>query len=162
VWRFVRRPRLARRWWLLALGLVVPAAAGGIALFEHFDGLYGQDSFTYLDYATGALRRSLVRLGLPPPFFWPPGYPFLVAVASFATGREPIAGQLVSLAAAASVPVTTALLAQELWRRRPATAAVVAGLLVAFTGQLWQSGVVVMADASARALATGAPAAVVR
>lgn len=57
-----------------------------------------------------------------------------------------------SLAAGALVPVFTALLAQELWpaARRAArfavTVPVVAGLLVAFTGQLWQSSVVVMAD----------------
>ena len=109
-----------------------------------------------------------MELNLPPPFWWPPGYPFLVALASFAVGRVALAGQLVSLAAAASVPVSTALLARELWPaargevRRLPTVPLVAGLLVAFTGQLWQSGVVVMADTVALAAASAGVAALAR
>lgn len=91
------------------------------------------------------MRRSLLELELPPPFFWPPGYPLLVAVASLALGPVPLAGQLVSLTAGALTPVFTALLAREVWPEDRA-APVVAGLLAAFTGQLWQSSVVVMAD----------------
>jgi hypothetical protein len=167
------RPWLAEHAWLVALALLVPLAAGSIALVERFDGLYGQDSYTYLDYATGPLRDSLVHLNLPPPFFWPPGYPYFVALASFAVGRVALAGQLVSLVAAASIPVSTALIAQELWpgaearaglagRRWPPLAPLVAGLLVAFAGQLWQSSVVVMSDTLALAAATGGVAALAR
>jgi 4-amino-4-deoxy-L-arabinose transferase-like glycosyltransferase len=147
-------------WWLLALGLVIPAAAGGIAIFERFDGLYGQDAFAYFDYATGPFRHSFLHLHRPPPFFWPPGYPFVVALASLVVGRTPLAGQLVSLAAGALVPVFTALLAHELWpvARRKArfevSVPLIAGLLVACNGQLWQSSVVVMADTVGLAAAT--------
>jgi 4-amino-4-deoxy-L-arabinose transferase-like glycosyltransferase len=135
-------------------------AAGGIALLDGFDGLYGQDSFAYFDYAAGPMRHSLLDLHLPPPFFWPPGYPLLVALVSLAVGAVPLAGQLVSLAAGALVPVFTALLAQELWpaaerdTRVRHVVPVVAGLLVACTGQLWQSSVVVMADTLGLAAAT--------
>ncbi|MFN2468029.1 MAG: hypothetical protein ABR521_07895 [Gaiellaceae bacterium] len=159
---------LRRNWWLVALALVVPAGAGGIALWERFDGLYGQDSFAYLSYATGPLRHSLAGLDLPPPFYWPPGYPLLVALASYGVGRGPLAGQLVSMAAAASVPVSTALLARELWPApprawlRPPIVPLVAGLVVAFNGQLWQSSVVVMSDTLGVALATAGVAALAR
>ena len=106
------------------------------------------------------MRQSLANRHLPPPFFWPPGYPFLVALASAVLGRSPLAGQLVSLVAGAFVPVFTALLAQELWpaARRGARVAfsvpLAAGLLVGLTGQLWQSSVVVMADTLGLAAAT--------
>jgi len=162
-------PSGARRWtaenaWLLALALIVPLVAGAIALFEHFDGLYSPDSFAYLDYATEPLRHAVAHLDLPPPFFWPPGYPYAAVFASFVVGRGALAAQLVSLVAAASVPVTTAVLARELWPARDdrgsrSVAPAVAGLLVAFSGQLWQSGVVVMSDALALALATAGAAA---
>jgi 4-amino-4-deoxy-L-arabinose transferase-like glycosyltransferase len=151
---------------LLALGLVVPVAAGGVAALEGFDGLYGQDPFAYFDYATGAVRRSLLELEPLPPFFWPPGYPLLVGLVSLAVGPQPLAGQLVSLASGALVPVFTMLLAREVWPRPPGEAdrdaaaasslhvPLLAGLLVALTGQLWQSSVVVMADTLGLAGAT--------
>jgi hypothetical protein len=165
--------RVASAWWLVPLGLIIPFAAGGIALFERFDGLYGQDPFAYFDYAMGPLRQSLLDLRPPPPFFWPPGYPLAVALASLPLGTSPLVAQLVSLAAGALVPVFTLLLAREIWPTaragsdgrvptEPATSdassttevAMLAGLLVALTGQLWQSSVVVMADTLGLALAT--------
>ena len=164
--RSLAEARRPPAWWPLALALVVPAAAGSIALLESFDGLYGQDPFAYFGYATGAMRQSLLHLHGPPPFFWPPAYPFVVAVVSLAVGPVPLAGQLVSLAAGALVPVFTALLAREIWspperesRDRSGWVAfagvpVIAGVLVACTGQLWQSSVVVMADTLGLAAAT--------
>lgn len=174
---------------LAALGLIIPVAAGGLALVEGFDGLYGQDPFAYFEYATGPLRRSLLDLQAPPPFFWPPGYPLLVALTSLVLGPTPLAGQLVSLVAGALVPVFTVLLAREVWPAvegemsgRPSTPGtplagsarsgpgfplpldvpLVAGLLVASTGQLWQSSVVVMADTLGLATATAGIWAVAR
>src|SRR5438270_5552993 len=87
------------------------------------------------------------------PFFWPPGYPLLVALTSLVLGPIPLAGQLVSLVMGALVPVLTALLVRELWPRDP-TLAVLAGALVALCGQLWQSSIVVMADTTGLTLAT--------
>ena len=67
----------------LILLLALPILLVGVAVLPRFDGLYGQDPFAYYDYATGPLRSALLALQLPPPFTWPPGYPLLVALASF-------------------------------------------------------------------------------
>ena len=67
----------------LVLLLGLPILLVGVAVLPRFDGLYGQDPFAYYDYATGPLRSALLALQLPPPFTWPPGYPLLVALASF-------------------------------------------------------------------------------
>ena len=57
-----------------------------IGMLHGFDGLYGQDSFAYVDYALGPLTDSLRRLDLPPDFYWPLGYPLLVSLLALATG----------------------------------------------------------------------------
>ncbi|HSM58087.1 MAG TPA: phospholipid carrier-dependent glycosyltransferase, partial [Candidatus Sulfomarinibacteraceae bacterium] len=149
-----------------------------LILRSGFDGLYGQDAFAYFDYAVGPLRRALPAGEWPPPFFWPPGYPLLVALASLVLGPVPAAGQMVSLVAGALVPLFTVLIARELMpereyedgerrhRSQPADAgktpalqarapvALLAGLLVAANGQLWQSSAVVMSDTTALLAAT--------
>jgi 4-amino-4-deoxy-L-arabinose transferase-like glycosyltransferase len=132
---------------VLLLGLAMSA-------LRHFDGLYGQDAFAYYEYATGPLRESMP--GTLPPFFWPPGYPLLVLLMSFLVGTDPLAGQLVSLLAGMLAPLFTAFLAREVWpeTRSPWLAPLVAGLLVAFAGQLWQSSVVVMTDTTGLAAVT--------
>ena len=156
-----RRPSVM---WLVPF-LALPVLAVGAMTFSRFDGLYGQDPFAYYDYAVGPLRAALQALQLPPPFTWPPGYPILVALASFVLGVTPRAGQVVSLLAGALAPVFTALLAYEVWSKDREPSAPVsrlmahavpllAGLLVALTGQLWQSSVVVMSDTTALAAAT--------
>lgn len=147
---------------LFALTIVVPVL---IILRTGFDGLYGPDSYAYHDYADGPLRESLARGQPPPPFFWPLGYPLLVVAAARVVTRTSTAGQLVALVAAGLVPVLTFVLARALVRteRLPLSgAAVWAGLLVALTGQLWQSGMVVMSDTPALAAATASAIALVR
>src|ERR1051326_6000565 len=96
-------------------GLAPVLAAGAIARSRGFDGLYGQDAYAYFDYSTASVRQSILHLRPLEAFFWPPGYPVLVALTSLVTGPQPIAGQLVSLAMAAAVPVFTALLVRELF-----------------------------------------------
>ena len=155
----VPEPRNARRAtpsvqlgaWLLGALLAVPA--GGLALARAFDGLYGQDAYAYFDYATLSVRQSILHASPLEPFFWPPGYPLLVSLASLAIGPSPLAGQLVSLLMGALVPVFCALLVLELWPGQHVLA-LLAGSLVALSGQLWQSSVVVMADTAGLALAT--------
>lgn len=161
------RPAVSRgiaRW--LPIGPVVLLAGSALAVlaFTRFDGLYGQDSFAYFHYATGPLRQALAHGQLPPPFFWPPGYPLMVAAVSGVVGVAPIAGQIVSVAAGAAVPAFTILLARELGtdERAGSPAAghrwlpvsLLAGLVVAVTGQLLQSSLVVMADTLGLAAAT--------
>ncbi|HEX5505749.1 MAG TPA: hypothetical protein VFW96_24240 [Thermomicrobiales bacterium] len=145
---------------LLFLAVVVPA--GALAAVGRFDGLYGQDPYAYYDYAVGPLRAGLLRLRPPPDFYWPPGYPLLVALVSFAVGARPLAGQLVSLVAGGLAAVGTALLAREVWpaldgrggARARFYGPLLAGLVVALCGQLWQSSIVVMADTTGLAAAT--------
>jgi hypothetical protein len=158
------REHCAASWlFLLPLVLIVPLAAGALALRGNFDGLYGQDPYAYYNYAVGPLRQSLLRLEAPPSFYWPPGYPLLVALASFVVGTAPLAGQLVSLLCGALVPFLTALLAHEVWSVRQSShqgaenslfVPLVAGLVAAFHGQLWQSSTTIMSDTAGLAAAT--------
>src|SRR5438132_5546560 len=148
--------RLPHRWsvWhglLLALLLAVPA--GGLAISRGFDGLYGQDAYAYFDYATVSVRRSIMSGAPLEAFFWPPGYPLLVALASLAIGPSALAGQVVSLVMGGLVPAFTALLVREIWPGE-IPLALLSGALVALCGQLWQSSIVVMADTTGLALAT--------
>ncbi len=147
---------------------LVPAATllGGILLTlavrlfllgrGEFDGLYGQDAYAYYNYAVGPLRSSVLALSGPPPFSWPPGYPYLVALITFVTGLTPLAGQAISLVLSLFTPVFAALLAWEVWGRERADswAPALAGLLVAFAGQFWQSSIVVMTDITGLTMAT--------
>lgn len=143
----------------LLLPLIVVGPVLILTVRYQFDGLYGQDPYAYLGYALGPLRDSLLALEAPPPFFWPPGYPLVVALLSLAFRAGPGLGQAVSLASGALVPVFTALLAAELWSTKEdakfdAFVPSLAGLLAAFVGQLWQSSAVIMADTLALASAT--------
>ena len=142
------------RW--AALLVLVPVAA--LCLLGRFDGLYGQDPYFYFDYATGPARASLLALKPLPPFFWPPGYPLLVAAASLFLGITPLAGQLVSLVMGAAAVLFTGLLAEEVWSHaHPAASRSLvpwaASLLMALHPQLWQSSAVVMADTTGLAAA---------
>jgi 4-amino-4-deoxy-L-arabinose transferase-like glycosyltransferase len=134
-------------------GALLALAAGVLAARRGFDGLYGQDAYAYFDYSTASVRQSLLHLQPLEPFFWPPGYPLLVAAASLVAGPVPLAGQLVSLLMGALVPIFTILLARELFRADEALP-LLAGAIVIVSGQLWQSSVVVMADTTGLALAT--------
>ena len=161
------RPAVSRgvaQWLPLGPVILLAGAALAVLALTRFDGLYGQDSFAYFHYATGPLRQALAHGQLPPPFFWPAGYPLLVAAMSGVVGVAPIAGQIVSVAAGAAVPAFTILLARELGTDEPAGSplarhrllpvSILAGLIVAVTGQLFQSSLVVMADTLGLAAAT--------
>lgn len=138
---------------------IILMAGATFMAWSGFDGLYGQDPYAYYDYAVGPLTTSL-QTGEPlPPFHWPPGYPLLVALSSFLVGVRPFAGQLVALLCGGAVALFSGLLAQEIvvkWDKDVAVAWVplLAGLLVAFNGQLWQSSVVVMSDTAGLAMTT--------
>ncbi len=147
-----------RAWLWLPVLVLAPAAT--LSLLGRFDGLYGQDAYAYYRYSAGPLLDRWLHLQALPPFHWPPGYPLLAALASRLVGQSPLAGQLVSLLAGSLVPVFTALWAWELahtWRASGQSArrvGLMAGMLAALVGQLWQSSVVVMSDTTALAAAT--------
>jgi hypothetical protein len=147
-------------WPLAALAAVVALPSAGLAWRRGFDGLYGQDAYAYFDYAVHSVRASLTSGRGLEPFFWPPGYPLLVALGSLVVGERPFAGQAVSLVMGALVPVATYLLARDLTGNF--RLALLAGLLAALPGQLWQSSIVVMADTTGLACATFGAWAVVR
>jgi len=139
----------------------VSLAVRGIArLLTGFDGLYGQDAFAYYGYAL-QLRTALAGLHPPPPFFWPVGYPALVAAAMAVLGPLPLAGQLVSTVAGATLAPLTYALVREV-RRDARVGALGAGALMAVASQLLISSLSVMSDASALAWLTLSAAALLR
>ena len=134
---------------LFAFALLVRVLAIGLT---QFDGLYGQDAFAYYDYARDLWQRVHV-LQAPAPFWWPLGYPALVALAFNLGGFTPLAAQAVSVLSGALVAPLV-----YWWVREMATTsrteytgqgALVAGLAAAVGGELLQLSMSVMADASA-------------
>lgn len=133
---------------LLIVALPLWIGVGALIVTGGFDGLYGQDPFAYYDYAQ-QLRATLFVGLTPPPFYWPPGYPLLVAAFSN--------GQRISLLAGGLTAIFTTLWALAITSETTEKQALwpwLAGLLVACTPQLWQSSAVVMADAVGLACAT--------
>jgi hypothetical protein len=148
----LRRPGFVVGLALLAALVAVPAAL--VARVHGFGGLYGQDSFAYVGYAIGTLREAILDGRPPPDFPLPPGYPLLVAGASIVAGPSDAVARAVSLVAGASIPVLAAALALELWPDADRRLALLAGLVAAVAGQLWQSSAVAMPDTPALAAAT--------
>ncbi len=133
---------------LFALALSVRVA---LALGTGFDGLYGQDPYAYFQYAL-RLRDALAALTLPPPFFYPAGYPLLVVLAMQVVGARPLAGQVVSvLAGSLASPACYAMVREIAPESR--TGGLVAGLVIALSPQLVISSLSVNSDATAFALA---------
>jgi 4-amino-4-deoxy-L-arabinose transferase-like glycosyltransferase len=127
----------------LDLFFVLALFAGGLLLHLlllapfRFDGLYGQDSYSYFDFA-GELRRVVSEGHRPGPFFWPLGYPLLLAV--FGTQ----AGQTINVLLGTLLAPLVYVLARQIGCR--AAGAFAAGVLIAICGQALQSSLVLMAD----------------
>lgn len=147
--RWMQRPS---RWIPLFLFLFSLAVRLTAVYLTHFDGLYGQDSFAYFHYAL-ALRQAVLAGEPAPPFFWPIGFPALIALMTWPMGLQPLAGQLISLLAGAAIaPMVYKLVLfyrPDGWR-----GGVVAGLLTAVAAQLLLSSLSVMADTAALFWAT--------
>jgi 4-amino-4-deoxy-L-arabinose transferase-like glycosyltransferase len=133
--RRVEWSMLAALWLLALLSRLTMLAA------YPFDGLYGQDSFAYFDFA-----RQLQQLQ-PGAFFWPWGYPAVLAVGFALLGAQAEAGQLISLLMGAALAPLTYILARQIGGGR--IGALVAGVLMAICGQAMQSSLVLMADVPA-------------
>ncbi len=145
-----------RRAALLIAGVAL-AAALAARLAWPFDGLYGQDAFAYFRYAR-ALWPWLLRGEPLPIYYWPAGYPLLVALALPLFGGGSAAGQAVSIASIAVAAACTFLLSRALLPDAPGgrLAAWVAGLAVAGCGDALRAGLVTMSDALALACCTAA------
>lgn len=104
-----------------------------------FDGLYGQDSFAYYDFA-----KALSEGQPTPDFFWPVGYPGLLALGFRLFGASAKTGQLLNLLLGALLPPLVYSLTRQLTGGK--WAALVAGILMFICGQALQSSLVLMAD----------------
>jgi len=148
-------PKSPRFPWLLFALVLVAVSVARIVLVAStgFNGLIGQDAYAYFSYVLDSLVVDGALVFPPPPFPFPPGYPYLVAIGVLILGPAPWVGQLLSLSAGLLAAVLTAGLAQRVWPGRP-WLAVTAGSLVALNGHLGRASVLVMSDACGLAAAT--------
>lgn len=135
-----------RDFWQIA-GVFALSLALRIAYATGFDGLYGQDAYAYYNYAQTMIRGS----GLAP-FFWPLGYPALLASGFAIFGISALTAQAISLLLGGLIAPLVYILARQIGAGRPG--ALAAGLIAALCGQAIQSSIVVMADIPALAWAT--------
>ncbi len=128
---------------LLLIDLFAISLALRIIFSLHFDGLYGQDPYAYYNF--GQALRTAVNTGqAPAPFFWPLGYPLLLAIGFTLFGQTPLTAQAISFLFGAALAPLIYLLARQIGAGRAGASA--AGLIMAVCGQAIQSSIVVMAD----------------
>ncbi len=114
-----------------------------LSLPTQFDGLYGQDAYAYYDYAQ-SIRNSLHSATALPPFFWPLGYPALIALVQTIVGTQPSTAQFINVLLGASLSPLVYQLARELGINH--FGGVAAALIMAVCGQALQSSIVIMSD----------------
>lgn len=119
---------------LLRVLLVAPSS---------FDGLYGQDPYAYYDFA-GELRADLNTGHAPSAFFWPLGYPALLAATFTVFGQQATTGQALNILLGATLAPLVYILARQLSLGH--VGALAAGLLMTVCGQALQSSLVLMSD----------------
>ncbi|MCL4295342.1 MAG: phospholipid carrier-dependent glycosyltransferase [Anaerolineae bacterium] len=156
----------------MILFLIALAIRLGVILFWQFDGLYGQDAYAYLQQALAIIHNLPQGQPPPPDFFWPNGYPLLIAFFTLFAGQTAWAGQLAALLSGAALPSLVFLLYNDLFPCsiefdsnsviRSNLGGLWAGLIVVFAGQPLLSSVVIMADMPALFWATLAAWLVVR
>jgi len=150
--------RQAGRHWLLAVAAALVLLALGVAMIAvtGFDGLYGQDAFAYHDRAQ-EIAASVQARRIPPPALFPDGYPTVVAAFILLGAPAASSAQVTSLVAGMVVVLLTFLLARDLLveaghdRQGAGQAGVVAALIMAMSGQMWQWSIAVMGDTAALA-----------
>jgi len=127
-----------------------------VVAWWQFDGLYGQDAFAYYQQAEAIYHSPFIspESGSQRNFFWPNGYPLLIAGGMFLVGVTPWAGQITNILMGAMLAPLMYSLTQTLFAGNapPATltrAGILAGLIVTLTNQLLTSSVVIMADMAA-------------
>lgn len=130
---------------LFLIALILRVAA---IVYWQFDGLYGQDPYAYYRQALAIVDRLPQAQPPPADFFWPNGYPLLMALFTLLTGQQPLAGQLAALLCGSLLPPLAYLICKELWPNEPGSrsAGILAGLIIAVAGQPILSSVVIMAD----------------
>lgn len=131
--------------WLVIVSIFVGSLLLRILIISpsQFDGLYGQDSYAYYDYAQ-AIKSSLLTTTPLPPFFWPLGYPFLLAISQMIFGVQPIVAQSITLILGTALAPLVYFLARQL--RVSKFGSLTSALVMTFCGQALQSSVVIMSD----------------
>jgi hypothetical protein len=131
--------------------------AGGILLRVFlltptgFDGLYGQDAYAYYDFA-GELRAAANQGRAPGHFFWPLGYPAVLAAAQTLFGTQPATAQTLNVIMGALLAPLVYVLARQIGSG--IFGGLVAAVLMGICGQAIQSSLVTMADIPALFWAT--------
>lgn len=116
-----------------------------------FNGLYGQDSYAYLEYGKG-LQEWMSGGDLPGAFFWPGGYPMLGALFGNLVGDLTLAFQLISIL---SITLSAGLIASMGSKTLPAGVTILITVgCIAFSPYLLRSGLACMSDSLAVAVVT--------
>lgn len=115
-----------------------------------FDGLYGQDAYAYYDFAD-ELRMDISEGHPPAPFFWPLGYPALLAAGFALFGTQAATGLIMNLVLGALLSPLVYILARQMGGG--VLGAVAAAIIMALCGQAIQSSLVIMSDIPALAWA---------
>jgi 4-amino-4-deoxy-L-arabinose transferase-like glycosyltransferase len=131
------------------ISLLLLLFAGGILLRiillapTQFDGLYGQDAYAYYDFA-GELRAAANQGRTPGHFFWPLGFPAVLAAAQTVFGTQPATAQAICVIIGALLVPLVYVLARQMGLG--ISGALIASLLMSVCGQAIQSSLVVMSD----------------
>lgn len=123
----------------IAAGLFVMALAIRLYYARGFDGLYGQDAYAYYNCAVEIVRGAPIS-----PFYWGIGYPTLLAAGFAILSISPVVSQAISLILGAALAPMLFALARMMGITIGAS--LLAGLLIAISGQAIQSSIVTMAD----------------
>lgn len=136
--------------WLLT-GILAFSLTVRIAFSLNFDGLYGQDAYAYYNFAGQLLQASSQHTWIKP-FFWPLGYPALLALGFALFGTSALTAQAINLMMGALLAPLVYVLARQLGVKP--SGALAAGVIMGICGQAIQSSIVVMADIPALFWAT--------
>src|SRR5262245_58292018 len=126
-------------WLIASLFLISLLVRTLIPVVYQFDGLYGQDSYAYYDFA-----RAMVEGHAPSAFFWPLGYPALLASGFALFGENARVGLSINLLLGAALVPLVYILARQIGCER--FGATIAALLMLACGQAFQSSIVLMSD----------------
>lgn len=127
---------------LLRLVYVIPSG---------FDGLYGQDAYAYYDFAQ--VMREALTTGKPlEAFFWPLGYPALLAAGFSLFGVTASVGQVINVLLGSALSPLVYMLARQCAISR--VSATLSAVVMLVCGQAVQSSIVLMSDIPALFWAT--------
>ncbi|MEZ4667774.1 MAG: phospholipid carrier-dependent glycosyltransferase [Anaerolineae bacterium] len=108
-----------------------------------FDGLYGQDAYAYYDFGE-SLKNILNGGNLSGSFFWPLGYPILLALGFSVFGVSASTAQIINITLGSALSPLIFILARQQSLGR--LSSVISAIVMLICGQALQSGIVVMSD----------------